>query len=107
MKLKPAIIAWAIALGFIVMLLFINGCSLHEWNKETWHLVQSEYPDCKSTPMPTIYYSDKLEYRGIYCKDLNWVILRHPNDLKALAHEFRHACGDDLGELPIQWEKGI
>ena len=40
MKLKPAIIAWAIALGFVVMLIFINGCSLHEWNKDYWGYVQ-------------------------------------------------------------------
>lgn len=111
-KNKRKVFVLSFCIGFIIAVivtLILTGCSLHEWNKETWHLVQSEYPDCKSMPMPEVYYNDKIEERGLYYKDLNWVILKHPNDLQALEHEFRHACGDTMNEppLPDNWEKGI
>jgi len=89
----------------IIVLLMLSGCSIHEWNKDCWHYVQAQYPECQDKPMPEVFYSDKLEQRGLYYKGLNWVIVKYPNDLQAVCHEFRHACGDDQGELPFKLER--
>ena len=91
----------------VLLITLLGGCSFHEWNNDLWHYVQEQYPECEDKPMPDIYYSDKMEERGLYFKKLNWVIIKHPNDSRALAHEFKHICGDDQGELPEVIERII
>jgi hypothetical protein len=81
-----------------VILIALAGCLTYG---ELWQQVQEHYPACKDKPMPEIFFSEEMEERGMYIRGLHWVVLNpHTYDTRTIIHEFRHACGDDIGELP-------
>ena len=95
MKLSKVIgIHWLIVL--IATAVMLSGCLTYG---ELWSQVQEHYPECQNTPMPEIFFVEEMAEKGMYIHGKHWVVL-NPNtyDTRTIVHEFRHACGDPIGE---------
>jgi hypothetical protein len=97
-------------LALILLLVGLGGCATVPPDKvaEIWEKVEAEYPGVK-VEMPAIVWTDEDIYlqregrevfcTGVYTHSANKVYLRKWwADEDTVAHEFRHAHGDMLGE---------
>ena len=76
------------------------GCAYgREEARDMWQQVAMEYPDCKT--MPTVITFDNGQEGGFYVVGRNVVVIDKYASADVWRHEFRHACGDTLGESPI------
>lgn len=69
----------------------------------TWELVREHYPNCQNTKPNIVHVKevktfDGTKTKGLYLPKLNMILLSKEADLDVLIHEYRHACGDSLGE---------
>jgi len=98
--------------SYVLFLLLSDGCATVSTDRvtELWDQVRSQYKNCP-TEMPTVVWvkepiyvnRDGVDYwcYGAYNKDHNTVLLKeYWAGERTVMHEFRHACGDDLGEHP-------
>jgi len=71
-----------------------------------FELVRRHYPDCQKKK-PNVVHVEKVkmvdgtETKGLYLPKLDMILLSEDADLDVLVHEYRHACGDLLGERII------
>ena len=68
-----------------------------------FELVRRHYPDCQKTKPNVVHVKevkmvDGRKIKGLYLPHLNMILLSEDADLDVLVHEYRHACGDSLGE---------
>jgi hypothetical protein len=68
-----------------------------------FELVKKHYPDCQKRKPKVIHVKkvkmvDGTNTRGLYLLELDMILLSEDADLTVLVHEYRHACGDLLGE---------
>ncbi len=83
----------------IFLVLLFVGCA-RDFQTEavyTWKIMQERIPECRDKTMPVIVFDENLKTMGIYNKDLNLIVLKYAY-VDVLEHEFRHACGDMMGE---------
>ena len=73
-----------------------------------FELVKNHYPDCQREKPKVVHVKNKkvktvdgTETRGLYLPALDMILLSEDADLTTLVHEYRHACGDFLGEKII------
>ena len=93
-----------------LLLLLLSGCAMTPGRMDAlWASTAAEYN--YTGPQPRVYVIEGLNWygkplHGLFYKDRN-VILINPDDIswldtEALEHEYRHVCGDTLGEKPIK-----
>jgi hypothetical protein len=68
-----------------------------------FELVRRHYPNCQKIRPNVVHVKkvrmvDGTETKGLYLPNLNMILLAEDADLDVLVHEYRHACGDLLGE---------
>jgi hypothetical protein len=71
-----------------------------------FELVRRHYPGCQKTKPNVVHVRevkmvDGRKTKGLYLPNLNMILLSEDADLDVLVHEYRHACGDLLGEKII------
>jgi hypothetical protein len=88
-------------------------CACQEVDEDlAFELVRRYYPDCQKTK-PNVVHVEKVkmvngtETKGLYLPKLNMILLSEDADLDVLVHEYRHACGDLLGEKIILSELNV
>lgn len=86
-----------IASSALALSLFASGCAYtHAEILEMWNEVSREYPGCNE--MPRIVTLDDGTIGGFYVVGRHTVVIDKYASDEIWKHEFRHACGDKLGE---------
>jgi hypothetical protein len=89
-----------LAVMSILSMTAFSGCAYSMAEvRDIWKEVAVGYPDCKI--MPKIITFDDGFLGGFYVKDKHTVVIDKYASDEVWRHEFRHACGDSMGEEPI------
>jgi len=108
-KTYSASLLFSLVLMFLVAL---SGCATVSADRvdRIWAQVRSEYPDCNAEkpkviwvdePIYLFWNGEKVWCYGVYMKETNTVLLEKDwAGEGTVRHEFRHACGDSLGQKP-------
>ena len=91
----------------LLMIFIFLLCACVEVDEDlAWDLVREHYPGCQKKK-PNVVHVEKVkmvdgtETKGLYLPTLNMILLSEDADIDVLVHEYRHACGDSLGEQII------
>jgi hypothetical protein len=86
----------------LICIFIFQGCQ--EVDEDlVFELVRQHYPECRKIK-PAVVHVKKVkmvngtETKGLFLPALNMILLAEDADLDVLVHEYRHACGDLLGE---------
>jgi hypothetical protein len=90
----------------LIMCVFLF-CACQDVDEDfVFERVRNYYPDCQKKKPDVVHVKkvttvDGTETKGLYLPKLNMILLSEDADIDVLVHEYRHACGDLLGEKII------